>query len=91
MSYTLSTFVISFFKIHIYDFSRLRYRRAQMFSEVDYDAILVDPDVEWNTSTGMEDRVEAQALFVGEVVGFDIGCKMIGTVRTVVKIEIDDA
>ena len=39
----------------------------------------------------MEDWVEAQSLFICEMVGFDVGGERIGTVRTVVKIEIYDA
>ena len=41
--------------------------------------------------TGMEDRVEPQSLFICEMVGFDVGGERIGTVLTVVKIEIYDA
>lgn len=71
--------------------SRLRYRRTQMFAEVDDDAILVDQNIERYAATSMENRIEPQSLFIGEMVGFDVGCKRIGTVRTIIKIEIDDA
>jgi hypothetical protein len=62
-----------------------------MFAEVDDEAIFVNENVEWNTSTGMEDRVEPQSLFISEMVGFDVGGERIGAVRTIVKIEIYDA
>ena len=62
-----------------------------MFSKVNDDSVLVDKNIERNASAGMEDWVEAQSLFIGEMVGFDVGGERIGTVRTVVKIEIYDA
>lgn len=51
-----------------------------MFAEVDDDAILVDKNIERNASAGMEDWVEAQSLFISEMVGFDVGGERIGTV-----------
>ena len=62
-----------------------------MFSKVNDDSVLVDKNIERNASAGMEDWVEAQSLFICEMVGFDVGGERIGTVRTVVKIEIYDA
>ena len=62
-----------------------------MFPKVNDDSVLVDKNIERNASTGMEDWVETQALFICEMVGFDVGGERIGTVRTVVKIEIYDA
>ena len=44
-----------------------------MLAEVNDDTILVNEDVEWNSSTGMENRIEAQSLFISEMVGFDVG------------------
>ena len=62
-----------------------------MFSKVNDDSVLVDKNIERNASAGMEDWVEPQSLFICEMVGFDVGGERIGTVRTVVKIEIYDA
>ena len=61
-----------------------------MFSKVNDDSVLVDNNIERNASAGMEDWVEAQSLFVSEVVCFNVGGERIDTVRTIVKIEIDD-
>ena len=44
-----------------------------MFSKVNDDSVLVDKNIERNTSAGMEDWVEAQSLFISEMVGFDVG------------------
>ena len=62
-----------------------------MLAEVDDNPLLADKDIKRDSSAGMEDRVEAQSLFISEMVGFDVGGERIGTVRTVVKIEIYDA
>ena len=51
-----------------------------MFSKVNDDSVLVDKDIERNASAGMEDRVEAQSLFISEMVGFDVGGERIDTV-----------
>ena len=51
-----------------------------MFSKVNDDSVLVDKNIERNAATGMEDRVETQALFICEMVGFYIGRERIGVV-----------
>ena len=60
-----------------------------MFPKVNDDSVLVDKNIERNAAAVMEDWVETQALFICEIVGFYIGRKRIGAVRTIVKIEID--
>ena len=60
-----------------------------MLSEVYDDTFLVDKDIERDAVTGMEDRVEAQSLFVCKMICFNVGGERIGAVRTIVKIEID--
>ena len=51
-----------------------------MFSKVNDDSVLVDKDIERNASAGMEDRVEAQSLFVCKMICFNVSGERIGAV-----------
>jgi hypothetical protein len=51
-----------------------------MFSEIHDDSVLVDKNIERYAAAGMEDRVEAQTLFVSEVVCSNVAGERIGAV-----------